>query len=172
MTPITRVFSHLVGRKALLRFSSVRWQEMTDELERRAGGTRESGAFLLARRDRDQRSVAAIVYFDDLDHRAVRGGIELGAAAFARLWDRCRELDLRVIGDVHTHPAGWVCQSDIDRANPMIAQAGHVAVIVPNLAAGLGGTGGVGVHLYRGDQGWSSWCRADGRSKLYVGRWA
>lgn len=172
MTVITRVCRHLVGRGALLRFTSDRWLEMVAELERRAGGVRESGAFLLGRRDRERRTVASVVYFDDLDPHALRGGIVLGTAAFARLWDLCRELDLRVVGDVHTHPADWVCQSDIDRANPMIAKAGHVALIVPNLAAGAVRLRGVGVHLYGGDRGWSSWCRGNKESKLYVGRWA
>jgi len=172
MIPSTRVFRRFAGRGALLRLTTVLWLELLAELERRADGVRESGAFLLARRDSDRRTVAAVIYFDDLDRDALRGGIALGTAAFARLWDRCRDLDLRVVGDVHTHPASWVCQSPIDRANPMIAQARHVALIVPNLAAGVVTTRDVGVHLYGGDRGWTSWCDGSRQSKLYIGRWA
>lgn len=172
MTLTTRAFRRLAGRGALLRFTTDAWLELHAELQRRADGVRESGAFLLARHDHDRRTIAAVIYFDDLDRDALRGGIALGAAAFARLWDRCRDLDLRVAGDVHTHPADWVCQSPIDRANPMIAQPGHVALIVPNLAGGSVSTRDVGVHLYGGDPGWTSWCDGTGQSKLYVGSWA
>ena len=168
----TQVFEALFGRRALVRFRPSDWRDLIGELERRAGGVRESGAFLLARRLHASRTVAAVVYFDDLDPLALRGGIELGADAFARLWDRCRELDLRVIGDVHTHPSDLVCQSGIDRDNPMIAQAGHVALIVPNLAASVTNARGTGVHLYGGDRGWTSWCRGDGHTRIYIGRWA
>jgi hypothetical protein len=166
------VFSRLFGRRAVLRFRPETWDRMIGELERRAGGRRESGAFLLAPVASSATSVAAIVYYDDLDPDALDGGVSLQAGAFSRLWSHCVRERLRVVGDVHTHPADIVCQSGIDRANPMVARVGHVAVIVPNLAAGGIQPADVGVHLYQGEDGWTSSFGRDARALLYVGRWA
>jgi hypothetical protein len=145
---------------------------MIGEVEQRAGGRRESGAFLLAPLASSAPTVAAIVYYDDLDPDALDGGVSLLAGAFSRLWSHCAREQLRVVGDVHTHPTDIVRQSGIDRANPMVARIGHVAVIVPNLAAGVIQPADVGVHLYRGEDGWSSSFGRDARALLFVGRWA
>jgi proteasome lid subunit RPN8/RPN11 len=126
------------------------------ELARRGDGRRESGAFLLARTERRPRHVARIVYFDDLDPDALTGAISIRGAVFARLWDLCAQSQMRVIGDVHTHPGLGVAQSHIDAANPMIARRGHVAIIVPHLAQCRSGPGEVGFHVYQGEHTWTS----------------
>ena len=146
--------------------------ELISELARRAGGLRESGAFLLARADSGSRRVTSIVYYDDLDPSALDGGVALFAPAFGRLWSICAAVGLRVVGDVHTHPGPHTKQSDIDRDNPMVARVGHVAIIVPNLAAGTVRPVDVGVHRYRGDDGWSSFFGRKAEGMIYVGRWA
>ena len=43
-----------------------------------------------------------------------------------------------MLADLHTHGGpGPARQSSLDRDNPMIAQPGHVALIVPNFAIGF-----------------------------------
>jgi proteasome lid subunit RPN8/RPN11 len=126
------------------------------ELARRGEGTRESGAFLLARVERRPRRVARVVYFDDLDPDSLNGAISIRGAAFARLWELCTQSHMRVIGDVHTHPGPGVAQSHIDAANPMIARRGHVAIIVPHLALRRTGPRDVGFHVYQGERAWTS----------------
>ena len=127
------------------------------ELQRRGGGRRESGAFLLARRDKRPRRVVDFIPFDELDPDALNGAISIPAAAFGRLWDMCAERGLRVIADVHTHPSAGVAQSAIDRNNPMIAVAGHVAIIVPRFAQGQLRLHDMGVHVYGGNRTWESY---------------
>ena len=168
----TRVFSHLIGRQAVLRFRPETWDLLLAELEQRAGGYRESGAFLLAPVASRTATVTSVVYYDDLDPDSLDGGVSLQAGAFSRLWSHCAREQQRVVGDVHTHPGRVVRQSGIDSANPMVARVGHVALIVPNLAAGGIRPADVGIHRYRGDAGWTSVFGSDARDLLYVGRWA
>lgn len=94
------------------------------------------------------------VLFDDLDPSCLTGGISMQGVAFSRLWDMCDEQSLTVIADVHTHPGPGVCQSHIDAANPMIAQPGHVALIIPNYAHAVRPAPRIGVHIYRGSRRW------------------
>ncbi len=122
------------GRGALLRMRRRDWRAMLTELGRRGHGTIESGAFLLAKESGDPTRVTRIVYYDDLDPDCLVGGIHFHGLAYDKLWSLCRTDGLRVIGDVHTHPSGWVEQSNIDRGSPMVAQQGHVGVIVPHFA--------------------------------------
>lgn len=127
------------------------WRDLLAELQRRGDGRRESGAFLLADRDRDR--VVRVAYYDDLDAHCLTGGISFASSGFTELWRICGEEDLRVVADVHTHPGTWVAQSEIDATNPMIARVGHVAIIVPS----YGGARCVeecGVHIYLGSRRW------------------
>lgn len=112
-----------------------------------------------------------IKYFDDLDPDCLRGSIHFDGRAFSRLWDVCEAKGLIVAADVHTHPGPCVQQSAIDKANPMVANAGHVALIVPNLATRPVRPKEVGVHEYRGDGGWRSWYGRDAAVRLSVRRW-
>ena len=137
------------------------WDLMIAELGRRSlNGQRESGAFLLAARSGGERRVAKAVYYDDLDPDCLVGSIHFRATGYSKLWDICDEEELRVIADVHTHPGTWVTQSSVDRANPMIARAGHLALIVPDYGTRPVKAFEVGVHEYRGDQGWKLWLGA------------
>jgi proteasome lid subunit RPN8/RPN11 len=168
----TPVFSLLFGRRAVLRFRPDIWSGLVYELARRAGGVRESGAFLLGPARSGARRVTSIVYYDDLDPDALDGGVSLYAPAFGRLWSLCAENGQRVIGDIHTHPGTFIQQSAIDRDNPMVARIGHIAIIVPNLAAGVVRPLDIGVHRYVGDAGWTSSFGGGARDQIYVGRWA
>ncbi|HET6875680.1 MAG TPA: hypothetical protein VFH70_12915 [Acidimicrobiales bacterium] len=157
------------GRGALLRMTRRDWRAMLAELGRRGRGTIESGAFLSARKDGDRARVARVIYYDDLDPDCLVGGIHFHGLAYDKLWTLCRTDGLKVIGDVHTHPTGWVEQSDIDRGSPMVAQQGHVAVIVPHFAQRPTDPSDVGVHLYDG-RWWTSWSGAEAAARLFVRR--
>jgi len=164
---MTMRFWEFRGHRALLRMRSVDWEEMLLELSDRGHGRIESGAFLLANRDGDPRLVVRVVYYDDLDPDCLVGGIHFHGLAYGQLWALCRSDGLSVVGDVHTHPGRSVEQSDIDKGSPMVAQRGHVALIVPHLAQRPTDPSKVGVHLYDG-RDWTTWTGRDAAVRLFV----
>jgi proteasome lid subunit RPN8/RPN11 len=90
--------------------------------------------------------------------------------AFAKLWALCREKKLTVVADVHSHP-GAATQSPTDKANPMVARAGHVAIIVPDYASWPIPPGRLGVYEYRGQHEWAD--RSNGkRLFFYTAFWS
>lgn len=159
----------LRGRSALLRMRSADWEAMIIELRDRGRGHIESGAFLLANRPGDPRLVTRVIYYDDLDPNCLVGGIHFHGLAYGELWALCRSDGLAVVGDVHTHPTSWVHQSDIDKGSPMVAQKGHVALIVPHFAQQSTDPSQVGVHLFDG-QRWTTWTGRDAATRLFVRR--
>lgn len=159
----------LRGRHALLRMRLRDWDPMIAELGRRGRGTRESGAFLLADRAGDRRRVTRVVYLDALDPNCLQGGIVFDGLAYSKLWDICDAEQLVVIGDVHTHPGPGVHQSGIDAENPMVAQEGHVALILPDFAMHTMLPREVGVHRYDG-RGWRTWTGKGASRRLFVRR--
>lgn len=131
------------------------WARLIPELRRRGRGTRESGAFLLARRNRKPRKVCAFRCYDDLDPKALNGAIAFHDVGYAALWDYCRQHGFAVIADVHTHPGPGVGQSKIDKRNPMMPTMGHTGLIVPHYAdTTRWSLRGVGVHEYLGNFQW------------------
>jgi proteasome lid subunit RPN8/RPN11 len=157
------------GRKALLRMRRGEWKAMVRELGRRGHGVRESGAFLLSDRKGDGRTVTQVIYFDDLDSDCLTGVIDFDGLAYSKLWDICDATQCRVIGDVHTHPGSSVQQSQVDAANPMIAQAGHLALIIPDFAAHSIKARDVGVHRYDGRE-WETWTGIGAGHRLFIRR--
>jgi hypothetical protein len=114
---------------------ALRWRQIIRELERRGQRRHESGAFLLGREGNGKCEVMDAIYYDDLDGGAYSSGVcVLHGDAFAKLWAECRQRKQTVIADIHTH-GGAAHQSAFDRANPMVARAGHIAIIVPDFAA-------------------------------------
>lgn len=163
----------LVARRSRVRMTRTQWDGLIAALARRTGGTREAGAFLLAAADQRHRpTVRLIVYFDELDADCLTGGISMGSAAFGKLWTLCRTSGLRVIADVHTHPGTSVRQSGVDKANPMVALVGHVAIVAPHLAMLPFETRECGVHVYLGGHRWEANYRRRAAQLLYVGWWA
>lgn len=74
------------------------------------------------------------MFYDDLDPHALDSGIvDLNGSAFGALWSLCRTTGLSVVADVHTHPRRAFF-SGTDRDNPMIAELGHLALVLPNYA--------------------------------------
>lgn len=155
------VFSWLLNiirrmrRSPRLSCKAALWTELLTELHRRGGGRREAGAFLLGVRGPDgRRNIKAFLPYDDIDPNCLRGAIVFDGSRMDEVWHRCAALGLCVVADVHTHPGGYG-QSSIDQANPMIPEAGHMALIIPNFADRLYGPGLIGVYEFRGRQaGW------------------
>ena len=148
----------------LLEIPAPLWAKLIADLRRRGGGTRESGAFLLGTVHGAIRRIEAWVPYDELDSKALAYGyVRLDTSAFARLWSQCSELGMVVVADVHTHPGG-PHQSTSDRANPMVAQAGHFALIVPNFARGRVAPHNLSVNIYKGAKRWESFFNRDAQA--------
>ena len=111
------------------------WQRLVRALrERGRSATRESGAFLLGRREGSCSRISDFVLYDDLDPHCLDTGIvRFDGRHYGALWAYVERTRRAVIADVHVHP-GEAFQSDSDRRNPMIAQTGHIALILPHYA--------------------------------------
>ncbi|HEX8386863.1 MAG TPA: Mov34/MPN/PAD-1 family protein [Rubricoccaceae bacterium] len=153
------------------------WEEGQAELRRRGGGHRESGAFLLGAAEGRRRRVERFVYYDDVDPHALDSGVvDLDGAAFGPLWSLCRRNGLSVVADVHTHPRRAFF-SPTDRANPMVDEPGHLALVLPDYAAAP--------YSARATREWALYeylgCGPDGHHRwadlgrpdrlLHIGRW-
>ena len=135
---------------------SAMWAELLRELHRRTEELHESGAFLLGHVGGHERCVSDAVFYDDLDPDAYRTGVVvMYAASFGALWNRCRSSGLLVVADIHVHPRA-AFQSLADRKNPMIATAGHLALIVPDFARPPVVPEKLGFFEYRGSHRWRS----------------
>lgn len=152
--------SHLLELKSLL------WTGLVADLRVRGSGIRESGAFLLGDVTKGTRRVLAWVPYDELESSALDCGyVRLSTAAFTKLWARCSEMGMVVVGDVHTHPWG-PRQSSSDRSNPMISQVGHVALILPRYAQGNVAPGDVSLNVYLGAKQWSNFYGLDAQQRI------
>jgi hypothetical protein len=145
-----------------LQLTSTLFAELTSELARRGGGTRESGAFLLTTRVPEPgdpacwQTVTAIAFYDDLDPASLTGNISFSADGYTALAALCRRDGLQVAADIHTHPGNWVRQSRTDATHPMVALPGHLALIAPNFARHPTRITDLGAHSYLGNGQWSS----------------
>ncbi len=148
------------------------WKRLVAELERRGGREHEAGAFLLGTGRRGRFEVRDAIFYDELDPNAYATGVcVLHGDAFAKLWELCREKKLTVVADVHTHP-GAAIQSPTDKVNPMVARAGHVAVIVPNYASWPILPEHLGVYEYRGQHQWIDHSAKQSNGFFYTGFWS
>jgi proteasome lid subunit RPN8/RPN11 len=139
-----------------------------DDLRRRGGGRRESGAFLLSELNAPNGVVRAWLAYDELAPESLAYNyVRLESAAFSRLWDWCSCRGLSVVADVHTHPLG-PRQSPSDRANPMVSIIGHIALIVPRFAQGKPRPRDVSLNVYRGGGKWTSFYRRAAEALLVV----
>jgi proteasome lid subunit RPN8/RPN11 len=150
----------------LLEFAFGVWPALMDDLRRRGGGARESGAFLLGHRREGMRVVTRWLAYEQLDPAALNFEyVRLESAAFGRLWDACASLGVEPVGDVHTHPFG-PRQSESDRKHPMISLAGHVALIVPRFAQGRVLPIDVSVNVYQGGGRWESHFEHEAQARI------
>ncbi len=149
------------------------WRSGIAEIASRGEGRHESGAFLLGYRDGLRRRVVRFAYYDDFDPACLDSGIIVfDGAGFGPLWQLCRETGLDVLADLHTHGgSGPARQSPLDRDNPMIAQPGHVALIVPNFATDFR-MRDIGVYEYLGSHRWRDYSGGKAGRFFYTGVWA
>lgn len=148
------------------------WNVILRELDRRGQRRHEAGVFLLGVEKVRRLEVKDVVFYDDLDPDAYKTGVcVLHGDAFAKLWAVCRERGLTVVADVHTHGAAAV-QSHSDRTNPMVARAGHIAIIVPNMARRPIQHAALGIYEYCGQHEWTNRSGKNAKPYFYVGLWS
>jgi hypothetical protein len=158
------------GQQPRLVCSARIWNKGVDELRRRAAGRRESGAFLLGTNDGRTRRICQFLFYDDIDPLCFRNGIvQFDGSKFGIVWQRCRDLDMTVVADVHVHPAGFG-QSHTDQKHPMIPNVGHLAIILPDYAARSRMPGAIGIYEYLGSFRWQNLSRRGGEI-FRVGWW-
>lgn len=144
------------------------WVKLASELHRRTEGRHESGAFILGRKSADGRHASELIYYDELDPGAYDTGVcVLHADVFGVLWQRCRQLGLVVVADAHVHRFG-AGQSRADRENPMVARAGHLALIFPEMARPPVNAASLGLYEYLGDHQWRTHSAAPGAEVLNI----
>lgn len=145
------------------------WAAGVRELRRRAGGKRESGAFLLGTEREGGQRIKQFLFYDDVDPSCFkRGFVEFDGRRFGTVWKICRDTRMSVVADVHVHPFGYQ-QSSSDRQNPMIAKIGHTAVILPDYARGKCLPAEIGVYEYLGNRRWKD--RSAHEHVLHIGWW-
>ena len=115
---------------------------------------RESGGFFLGETRPERRVATRFLPYEQLQRDALNADfVQLSAASFGRLWDYCAQQKIGVVADVHTHRFG-AGQSLSDSENPMVAIAGHIALIVPHFAQGSIRLPDVGLYVYQGAHRW------------------
>jgi len=138
-----------------LHFARGLWSQVLQDLRARGEDRHEAGAFLLGPIDSKNRLVTQAIYYDELDANAYStGACVLYADAFEELWRLCRQRNLRAVADIHTHP-GSPGQSPVDRENPMVARAEHIAIIVPDFARPPVWRHRLGLYCYLGAHRWT-----------------
>ncbi len=169
---IRRAISAIIAPRARLRLNSGFFDSIVAEIHRRGDEKRESGAFLLGSIAPDGSRIADdVVYYEDLNPRCTQyGGIALDPDAFAEVWRIASERGKQVVADLHSHP-GRAEQSDIDKTHPVVALAGHVALIVPDFGRHGGSRSGLGVFEYLGGHNWLTIGATHQRKYIDLGWW-
>lgn len=146
------------------------WLRLCDKLrERGRRCSRESGAFLLGRRENGRARAVDFVLYDDLDPHCLDSGIvHFDGHYFTELWAICKARGLSVIADIHVHPGG-AGQSRSDRDHPMISRAGHIALILPHFAHGRQLRRNIGIYRYLGSKRWAAVPPAGRRRFFHIG---
>ena len=168
---IKRTIRAFVAPNYKLNVPKTLWRDVIRNLHASGRRQHESGAFLLGRQEGRRFEAVSAIFYDDLDGSAYASGVcVLKADSFSKLWAICREQKLTVVADMHTHP-GAAFQSESDRKNPMVARAGHIAIIIPNFASPPIEHKQLGFYEYLGDHRWNDRSAAR-RSFVYYGFWS
>lgn len=167
---IAETIRRLLAPRHELSCSWLLWRRLLVCLRKHGHGkSRESGAFLLGHRNGKRARISDFVLYDDLDPHCLDTGIvRFDGRYFGTLWALCKERGLAVVADIHVHPGGSQ-QSKSDRAHPMIAQVGHLAVILPRFAAGPVSRREIGFYRYQGGKCWQTIEPAARRAFLHIG---
>ena len=165
---ISTLISTARGQPPRIVCSTSVWQNGMIELRRRAGGRRESGAFLLGEKKGNARYIEKFVYYDDIDPTCFKRGIvEFDGGKLGQVWQICRDNHFTVVADVHVHPGGYG-QSASDQHNPVIPEAGHIAFIIPDYAKLPATSKKIGIYEYLGARRWKDHSRTNA---FYIGWW-
>ena len=168
---IRAIIQGFVAPEHFLSCSKNLWNAGLSEIKCRGAGRRESGAFLLGKESHGIRRIQRFLYYDDLDpHCLDQGYVRFNGAAYGPLWQICQSSDLRVVGDIHTHP-GAAIQSYSDRQNPMVAIKGHIALIVPYFGKQIVLSHELGIYEYEGEHRWKNHSGKDAAKVFYIGVW-
>lgn len=169
---IKAIIRALVAPKHRLICPARMWSHILAELERRGEQSHESGVFLLGLERDGRREIQDAVFYDDLDPEAYATGVcVLHGGAFAQLWATCRNRKLTVVADAHTHPRE-AFQSSSDKANPMVAQPGHIAIIVPYFARRPIVSRQLRIYEYCGQHNWIDRSPRKAPGYFYTGLWS
>ena len=146
------------------------WQGLCHALRIRGRNrSRESGAFLLGYEHDGRKRIVNFVLYDDLDPHSLDSGIvHFNGRYFSDLWAICEARGLSVVADIHVHP-GSAGQSPSDQAYPMISQAGHLAMILPDFAAAPITRSEIGIYEYLGRKQWRTVAPNDRTSYFHIG---
>ena len=146
------------------------WQRLVRALrERGRSASRESGAFLLGAREVGRSRILDFVLYDDLDPHCLDTGIvRFDGRYYGPLWEYVERTRRSVVADVHVHP-GEAFQSESDRRNPMIAQSGHIALILPNYAKPPASHSHARVYVFEERDRWRAISSEDTRAFFHVG---
>ena len=167
---IAETMCRLLAPRHELSCSWLLWRRLCRQLrERGRNRSRESGAFLLGHRHGERVRIVDFVLYDDLDPHCLDNGIVcFDGRYFGDLWALCKARGLTVVADIHVHPGG-AGQSASDRAHPMIARAGHIALILPRFAVAPQPRTEVGIYRYRGGKQWTAVSVAERQSFFHIG---
>lgn len=158
----------LRGPEPRLICNKALWSAGVAELRKRTRGRQEAGAFLLGPAASANRHIKHFLFYDDIDPHCFDNGIvEFNGALLGQVWSQCRALGLTVAADVHVHP-GHYGQSPSDKANPIMPEAGHIALILPNYARDECLPGTIGLYEYLGSRKWADHSN-EGRAFFRVG---
>ncbi len=142
------------GRRPQLVCNRATWRNGIRALASRCRGGQESGAFLLGTVEKRRRRIQQFLFYDDIDPTCfARGIVEFDGRKLGRVWEYCRKNSLTVVADVHVHPGSYH-QSESDRDNPIIAENGHLALIIPHFASKGNLPGKIGIYEYLGSRRW------------------
>jgi hypothetical protein len=149
------------------------WASTIFDLRKRGMSRRESGAFLLGKQHGDVGRIRGHVCYDVLDPSAYQGGvIAFHASGYVALSRHCRERNLVVLADVHTHSGIDVGQSSVDQRHPMIPVIGHTAMILPNFGwTAWWSLKSAGVYEYLGNFRWRIHSARDGSRRVKISLW-
>jgi proteasome lid subunit RPN8/RPN11 len=85
--------------------------------------------------------------------RTSRGSFEIPAREMARVVSLAMDLDLQVVGQVHTHP-GEAYHSEGDEEGANIRYDGFVSIVIPDHGTALPGRDGWAVYRFSDARGW------------------
>lgn len=167
---IVQIIRLLIAPQHKLSCSWFLWRKLCRNLRYRGKNrSQESGAFLLGQRENGRTRIVDFVLYDDLDPHCLDSGIvRFNGRYFGDLWSICKDRGLTVIADIHVHPDG-AGQSNSDRAHPMIAREGHLALILPNFAEPPHNAATAGIYQYQGGKDWHSIPERNKRSFFHIG---